>query len=274
MKISVFAEHLFEAAEQEKLPLSEILKKARNMGITAAELDYARLAQDDSLPDFFREHGIDISCVYAFLDLAHSEDMSYPQAVVNTLKKHNIKLFMGIPGFINDNDGKEKAAENMYRGMNRLSEMCSKAGILLCLEDFDDKTALFSTADGLREFMDNVPSLGCTFDTGNFIYSGESALEAFEILRDRIVHVHCKDRSFKKKAGETPKISLSGQALYSSPVGYGEIPIEQIVKTLLQSGYNGYFAIEHFGSMNQLSDMEKSAEKLKEWYSDTRNSLE
>lgn len=274
MKISVFAEHLFEAAEQEKLPFEDILKKVESMGVTAVELDYARLAQDDTLPSYFRNHGLEIACVYAFLDFSHSDDMSYAVSVVKTLEKHNIKRLMGIPGFVYDSDNRDLCVQRMYDCMNRLSGLCARSGISLCLEDFDDKTAVFSTTEGLAGFMNNVIDLGCAFDTGNFIYSGENALDAFSELKEKVVHLHCKDRSFAPKKGEEPKISLTGQALYSSPVGYGEMPIEKIVRELLKSGYDGYFAIEHFGSMHQLSDIIKSAEKLKEWYNDTCNHLE
>lgn len=274
MKISVFAEHLFEAAEQEKIPLTQVLEKVKNMGISGVELDYIRLEQDDVLPDLFRNHGLDISCVYVFLDFSHSDDMSYAENVVCSLKKHNIKRLMGIAGFVYENDDINTCTQRMYEGMNKLSKLCCEAGISLCLEDFDDKNAVFSTINGLTGFMENVHNLGCAFDTGNFIYSNESALDAFDKLKNKIVHLHCKDRSYTQKAGEEPKIALNGQALYSSPVGYGEMPIEYIVKELLKSGYDGYFAIEHFGSQNQLSDIQKSAEKLKEWYHDTCNCME
>ncbi len=274
MKISVFAEHLFEAAEQEKIPLTQVLDKVNNMGISGVELDYARLEKGDSLPELFRKHCLDIACVYVFLDFSHNEDMHYAEKVVSSLKKHNIKNLMGIPGFVYENDDIPLCTDRMYLGMNRLSKLCRESGIRLCLEDFDDKTAVFSTIDGLFSFMNNVNNLDCAFDTGNFIYSGENVLDAFQNLKEHIVHVHCKDRSFDVKTDEEPKITINGQALYSSPVGYGEIPIETIVKTLLKSGYDGYFAIEHFGSQNQLSDIQKSAEKIKEWYNDTCNSME
>lgn len=274
MKISVFAEHLFEAAEQEKLSFPEVLDKVKDMGISGVELDYSRLEKDDALPCLFREHGLDIACVYVFLDFAHSDDMRYAEKVAKTLEKHNIKRLMGIPGFVYENDDTDLCVHRMYDCMNKLSELCSKSGIALCLEDFDDKPAVFSTTKGLCGFIDNVKDLGCAFDTGNFIYSCENALDAFEKLKDKVVHLHCKDRSYTEKTSEEPKIALDGKTLYSSPVGYGEMPIEKIVKDLLKSEYNGYFAIEHFGSKHQLYDIEKSADKLKEWYNDTCNCME
>lgn len=274
MKISVFMEHIFEAAEQEKCSVNEILRKAAGLGISGVELDYGRLSADEALPSLIRSEGLEIACVYAFFDFPHNKDFSYPESVIDTLKRHGVKSLMAIPGFIEKGDDIEKAVSDMYEGMNYLSEKAEKAEISLCLEDFDDEKAAFSTANGLLGFMKNVKNLGCTFDTGNFIYSGESEYEAFEKLEQYIVHLHCKDRSLEPKTGEEPKISLKNVPLYSSPVGYGVIGIEKITKKLLKSGYKGWFAIEHFGSMNQLSDIEKSAERLKEWYNDTCNGLE
>ncbi len=274
MKISVFMEHIFDAAQQENCCIADILKKAASFGISGIELDYARLQKDDSLPSVIRENGLDVSCVYAFFDFSHNDDMTYPQTVISTLKKHNITKLMAIPGFIEEGDGVSESAYTMFSRMNKLTEMAEKSGISVLLEDFDDEKAIFSTAAGLLVFLKNVKNLGCAFDTGNFIYSGEDEQKAFGLMKKDVTHLHCKDRSVSVKKGETPKITLHGVPLYSSPVGYGVINIERIVKELLRDGYDGWFAIEHFGSLNQLSDMEKSANKLKEWYNDTCNSVE
>lgn len=274
MKISVFAEHIFEATQQENLTFPEILRKVKSFGITGLEVDYGRIASDPMLPEIIKSEGLEIACVYAFFDFPHNKEMDYPKTVVETLKKYEIKRLMAIPGFIERIDTPEKALEDMYFCMNELSALTEKAGIALCLEDFDDEKAVFSTIEGLRGFLENVKGLSCAFDTGNFIYSGESETTAFRELKPYISHLHCKDRSIRACAKEEPKISLKNVPLYSSPVGYGVIAIEKIVKELIKNGYEGWFAVEHFGSMQQLSDMQKSAEKLKEWYNDTRNCME
>ena len=48
--------------------------------------------------------------------------------------------------------------------------------------------------------------------------------------------------------------------MYSAPVGNGVIPMKEIVNRILAKGYHDYFAIEHFGSLYQLKDMELSAD--------------
>lgn len=136
---------------------------------------------------------------------------------------------------------------------------------MVVLEDFDDKTAHFSTAEGLKYFMEQVPELYCTFDTGNFLYSEEDSLEVLPMFLDRIGHVHCKDRSFSEVKGEEFKATIAGRNMFSSPVGSGMIKMKEIVEEIKRSGYDDYFAIEHFGSLNQIGFMEKSAEWLRQF---------
>jgi len=52
--------------------------------------------------------------------------------------------------------------------------------------------------------------------------------------------------------------------MFSASVGSGIIPMKETVDRLLANGYNGAFAIEHFGSLKQLDDMLASVKWLKE----------
>ena len=71
--------------------------------------------------------------------------------------------------------------------------------------------------------------------------------------------------SFEVKKGETPKATVKGREMYSSPVGSGCIKMKEIVEKILASGYDDYFAIEHFGSCQQLQDIETSAAWLNQF---------
>ena len=75
--------------------------------------------------------------------------------------------------------------------------------------------------------------------------------------------MHCKDRSFTAKEGEEPKETVDGKKMYSCAVGSGCIQMKEILDQIIASGYDGYLSIEHFGSLDQLSDMERSAAYLK-----------
>ena len=136
---------------------------------------------------------------------------------------------------------------------------------MVVLEDFDDKIAPYCNISGLKYFMDHVEGLRCAFDTGNFLYNEEDSFEALPKFIDKISHVHCKDRTWKKKEGEVPKETIRGRKMYSCAVGSGCIKMKEIIEKLIENGYDDYFAIEHFGSLCQLEDMLKSVEWMQEF---------
>ena len=94
-------------------------------------------------------------------------------------------------------------------------------------------------------FFKHIPQLKCTFDTGNFIINGEDVMMALEMLKERIVHVHCKDRGEESVA-----------------VGDDNIQINNIINKIKESGYDGNLAIEHFDAADQEMCMKRSAEYL------------
>ena len=111
-------------------------------------------------------------------------------------------------------------------------------------------------------FIRHVPGLRCGFDTGNFLYNEEDAVKSFSLFRPYIASVHCKDRAFTENTG-SPCVTVANRKLYPVAVGDGNLPIEKMMRVLLDSGYTGSFAAEHFGSIEQLKCMERSAAFLK-----------
>ncbi len=275
INISVFLEHLYDAAAQTDQPLESMLEFIRGLGIGGVETDFLRLREDPALPELLSKNGIEISCVYAQFDFSHSSDVSGALQVLDVLHENGVKLFMPIPGFCAPEDDREVCLARMLSCMERVIQAAEERGIAVCMEDYDDSAAIYSTAEGLNDFLTALPKLGCAFDTGNFCYSEENELEAFERMRDRITHLHCKDRSrVQKRPSDEEKISLGGSSLYPAAVGEGIIGIEKIVKELVRSGYHGWFAVEHFGSASQLEDIRNSVENLRRWEDDLCNGLE
>ena len=93
----------------------------------------------------------------------------------------------------------------------------------------------------------------------NFAYSDENVWDAYTLLQEYIVHVHCKDR------GEEPDCSenIYNRGLATIPVGKGYLPIGALEEKLATKGYDGYLAIEHFGSSDQFTYLLDSAAYLK-----------
>lgn len=269
MKIAVFYEHITEAAQQENItPVKSIYEKVKSFGIDAVEIDYERaVKEEDFLFRDLEEADLSVSCMYGFFDFAHGSTVEDGKRMVDFADKHNIRKIMLIPGFLKKVEFipflYQKKLDKMIMALTNICEYAKSRNIMVVLEDFDGKEAPFATAEQLSVFFKRIPDLYCAFDTGNFLYSGEDSLKVLPVFLDRIRHVHCKDRTFTAKEGEEPKETVDGKKMYSCAVGSGCIQMKEILDQIIENGYDGYLSIEHFGSLNQLSDMEKSSVYLK-----------
>lgn len=269
MKISVFYEHIIEAAEQENESVEKICQAVSYCGISGVEIENTRLMNEkENVIKALNSSGLEISCMYGFFDFSHGQNMEDGIRMIDLADELKIKKVMLIPGFLKKYEFLPFLYKNKVdRMINILKDICSYAkqkNIMVVLEDFDGKEAPFATSDQLLYFLKNIPDLYCAFDTGNFLYSEEDSLEVLPMFIRRIGHVHCKDRTFKVREGETPKATVRGRNMYSCAVGNGCIKMKEIIEKILESGYDDYFAIEHFGSLNQLKDMKDSAKWLEE----------
>ena len=100
----------------------------------------------------------------------------------------------------------------MVHALSSLAEYAALRGVTITLEDFDGFLQPFARTYPLLWFMEHVPGLRYTLDIGNFAFSDEDVSYAAWLLKDYIVHVHCKDRAesplvhgrFCRGLGQTP----------------------------------------------------------------------
>lgn len=277
MKLSTFYAHLKEAAEQTGLPLSVVFSRVRSAGVTGVELDLADYDREGpALADRLTEAGLQVSSVYA--SHAWGTESSYETG----LRQAEISQALGaasvmvIPGFLSEEEADEmhrlsadapalhgwmESNPRILRMLEGLRRTVAFSKLPVTLEDFDGLTSPCSIQNGLKFFMDRIPELQFTMDTGNFAFCDEDAITAFHTLRDRIVHLHAKDR------GEEPEILSCGyrfnRGLAPVAVGHGYIPVREIITSMISSGYDGWIALEHFGSPRQLEDIVSSAQFLR-----------
>ena len=288
MKLSIFYDHVVDAAGQSGKSIVAILQEAADAGISAVEINHENIARQPDMLDNIRAAGMSISGAFLFYDFGGAEygDETRMRAHVDTAKKLGMQCILAVPGFLDDANARElNALLDHYRddyynpaAMERLdswmrssdqimkiTEMLRRMvayaktqGITVMLEDFDGYRAPFARALPLLWFMQNVDGLRFALDTGNFAYSDEDVEAGFDLLSDYIVHVHCKDRGveascegFRYKKGMAPVAA-----------GDGYLPLCKLARILLDRGYNGYFAIEHYGHGNQEAAILRSAENL------------
>ena len=153
---------------------------------------------------------------------------------------------------------REAQTAQMVGCVEELAGLALDYGVSLVMEEYDNELSPIATMEGVRRFLDGCPALSCAFDTGNFRFANQAVGDAYQLLRDRIGHVHLKDRSYTQHNGEDAKTALDGVNLYPAPVGGGDLPLEDILTQLKRDGYDGIYTIEYYGANHALEYLKDS----------------
>jgi 3-oxoisoapionate decarboxylase len=109
-------------------------------------------------------------------------------------------------------------------------------GIKLAAENHGDYTA--KEMLWLVEAVGS-PYFGVNFDTGNFVRLLDDPVRAMEKLATYVFATHIKDLKVRREASPAQWFFFS-----STPVGEGLVDIDQIVRLLVEAGYDGLLAVE------------------------------
>lgn len=263
MKYSVFYHHICRAAEEAGCSVGDMLSRVRRWGVSHVELDRDNVGREDqqilALGHLLQENGLQPSSIYGFYDwsagsLPAADDLLLRQAALLGCPR-----VMVIPGFYADTADETRCAgekAGMLAGTRQFTELAAQQGLTVTIECFDDVRSPIATIAGMAEFLDAVPQLMVTLETGNFLFSGDDILLALDRFRSRIRHVHLKDRYLPgrvpggapaKMLTGSPVTSAAGEVMYPCAVGQGHIPIPQVIAELARRGYGDVMTIEHFG---------------------------
>lgn len=259
MRKSVFMAHVKDAARQRGGELREYLRMTRELGYEGLECDYADLAADPAgFAAMLAEAGLEVASVPYFFEFEKHLDPVLIQTVVRNVAAAGGRKILAIPGELGETY--PNALECMVEGLDILCREAAEQGITVTLEDFGDVKSPCSTAEGLQYFFDRVPALKFNLDTGNFLCMGQDVLKQSRPLMGRVAHVHLKDWDMKPLyENESFFYAKDGVKLYSSPVGYGVIPMEAAITMAKNAGYEGFCSAEHYDVADQWDYIVKSA---------------
>lgn len=294
IRLSVFFDHILQAEEQTGKHIPELLAEVKKAGISAVEINCTYLLEHPATLEMLETAGLQVSCIYEFYALERGRETEKARRHIEIAKKTKAGKILIVPGFfsveteefVNCVPDREKVwdylshsekAQRMADGLREIVEMAGSRNIAdtpitVVIEDFDDRNSPIACVSGMQWFAEQVPGLCFTFDTGNFIIHGENIFAAWEELKDKVVHVHCKDRKISSdkplqtQKNATPDIK---ECYLPAAVGEGCIPIKELVYKMKEYGYRGYLAIEHFDAADQEAYMQKSAANLQEYCSQT-----
>lgn len=265
MKLSVFYDHILQAVDQSGKPLEELLSGVKAAGVEAVEIRLEYLLEHKETLELLKRVGLGLSCIYEFYDMDSKDEFEKIHKHIETAFCVHAGRILVVPGFLSKEEAEEMQAltrnydkladyfnhntkvQCMAKGLRDCVRIGKETGITVTVEDFDDIKSPLSCMNGILWFLENIPGLRYTLDMGNFIYHGEDVMEAWELLKDKVSHVHCKDR---------------GENFSSVAAGDGSIPIALLVEKLKAAGYNDYLAVEHFDAPQQEDCIKRSAEFL------------
>ncbi len=263
-QISCFFDHILESCEQSGKSVPEILKLCREWKISALEINNQTLVNNPDYEKIIQNSGFSYNCIYDFYNWDSSTDFSKAKDHINRANRLNCKKVLIVPGFFTEDEAKQfddcsdykKTAGKLEINPKsvQIKQMLCKAvqyafekKITITIEDFDDNKSPVCKTNQILWFLQNVPGLKWTFDTGNFEYSTENALNSYEKLKSYMVNVHTKDR---------------GPCLSPVQTGSGILPMTEILQRIKKDFPAMNFSIEHFGATSQLDFLQKSASYL------------
>jgi L-ribulose-5-phosphate 3-epimerase len=227
-------------------------------------------AQHDATVKLIRDSGLEVSatCIgFAGEDYATIRriaetggfvpDDEFEQRLAETVRTADLTARLGVKmlaahvGFVphDTNDPKYKV---MVDRLRRVTDALGERGVTLLMETGQEK------AESLVRFIDDVgrSNVRVNFDCANMVlYGAGDPVEAVDILRDRIAHVHMKDATWSSQPGKT-----WGQEV---PLGDGDANIPQVVSRLRAIGYKGPLVLEREGGTNRLGDIRDGADLLR-----------
>jgi inosose dehydratase len=125
--------------------------------------------------------------------------------------------------------------EKLVTALRHLTVNATRLGVNLAVEAGSFPGSLLHNLSRMQYLLshDGLETLGVLFDSGHYQVRGDSVVEAYRALSQRVVHVHAKDAKGNLEDFEFP------------PLGQGDVDFDGLLGTMVAAGYDGYISIEY-----------------------------
>lgn len=246
-KYGTFLEHL---SRIEGYTDEEAIVEFAKHGLDFIECDWAVLRKKpQAFFDLLKNLSVEIS-IYISVD--KNGNLNFER---ETLAKDELEkiVALGIKDVMlvcraneGENPKSKEMEEQIIASVSAFMDKALPLGIQVTMEDFDSLSIPCGSCADLLRYGNRLPALRYTFDTGNFLMHSEDVLNCLPLLKDKVTHVHAKDR-----------VDLSTHA-QNTVTGTGVIPIKRILKELFESGFDGMIAAEFFTKKMDKDDLLQS----------------
>ncbi|MBP5393200.1 MAG: nitroreductase family protein [Bacteroidaceae bacterium] len=245
-RISIFFDHVAEIARQEKISIHDAARQVKALGVDGIDV---RVTMNEPQLKMLDSLGFQHASAIADINFVRGEQPEATRQALDFMRRHDYSRLLVIPGLLPENASAE-LMEDVCKRLDAFVEEAAKEGIDVMVEDYDNPHSPCYNTQTLDRLFAASPKLNHVFDTGNYLFCGEDVMVALQHFRSRIHHVHLKDRKAMKDRA-------------SLPIGAGIVPLKALVNELLESGYDGWFCIEHFGAPSMLEYTKQSVANIK-----------
>ena len=245
-RISIFFDHVGDIARQEKISIKEAAQRIRQLGYEGIDV---RVNMSEQQLNMLDSLGFQHACAIADINFVKGEQPEAVRHALDFMHKYNYTRLLIIPGLLPENTSPE-LMEDVCARVTAFVKEANKEGIDVLVEDYDNPRSPCFNTPTLDHMFAALPQLNHVFDTGNYLFCGEEVMTTLRHFRERIHHVHLKDRKAMRDYA-------------SLPIGTGIVPLKEVMCELLRSGYDGWFTVEHFGASPMLEYATKSIANVK-----------
>ena len=172
----------------------------------------------------------------------HMEELKHTVELAHIMDTPNIRMFSF---FIPKDKKPADFREDVLERLGQFVDYASRNGAVLLHEN--EKDIYGELAPECLDLMKNFHGdhFKAVFDFANFVQAHQDTLEAWDMLKDYVAYVHVKDAVWE-----------DGHVV---PAGYGDGHVKEILKQLLDGGYQGFLSLEpHLTNFTGFGSLEKN----------------
>jgi sugar phosphate isomerase/epimerase len=271
MEIGVSMWSFHRSAYSGKMDVSSFIKLAKQLNVGYVELlnVFWRNNSEISLAKkISEENNLKISAYDIDNDLVQDsyekrkEQIKKIKEGVDTALKLNAPVVRVFGGEMKEGIRREGALKMIVEGLREGADYAYEHGIKLALENHGE---LYGTGKQLEYIVASVSSkaLGVNFDMGNFLLSGDNAVNAVKIVGRYIHHIHLKD--FKSNGEEAEFISIDGKKYTCVGAGEGDTDFSEFLNELKKINYDGVLSIENEKKGDELENTKETVNRVKSY---------
>jgi inosose dehydratase len=155
-----------------------------------------------------------------------------------------LAAFTGVEGYDERPRLGDEGWRTLLQNLDRIDDRARERGVVAALHPHVG-TMVENSAE-VERVLDGS-HVGLCVDTGHLLVGGSDPVELSRRYVDRVVHVHLKDvdaaLAAEVQAGRVAYGDAIWQGLFR-PLGEGDVDVAELVRTLENSGYDGWYVLE------------------------------